>query len=43
MFAWAREEAAAAVLASMRAAFAAQGLAADEWIVDLNGPGAHLT
>lgn len=43
MFAWAREEAAAAVLASMRAAFAAQGLAVDEWIVDLNGPGAHLT
>jgi homoserine kinase len=43
MFAWAPEEAAAAVLASMRAAFSAQGLVVDEWIVDLNCPGAHFT
>ncbi|GAC1455067.1 MAG: homoserine kinase [Steroidobacteraceae bacterium] len=42
MFAWAREQAAAAVAAGMRAEFATQGLAADSWIVDLECAGAHL-
>jgi homoserine kinase len=42
MFAWAREGAAAAVLAGMRGEFAAQGLAVDDWIVDLQCAGAHL-
>jgi homoserine kinase len=43
MFAWAREEAAAAVLAGMRREFAASGLTVDDWIVELNCAGAHLT
>jgi homoserine kinase len=43
MFAWAREAAAAAVLAGMRGGFGAQGLAVDEWIVDLHCAGARLT
>ena len=43
MFAWAREEAAAAVMAGMRREFAAQELTVDHWIVELNCAGAHLT
>jgi homoserine kinase len=42
MFAWAGEEAAAAVLAGMRAQFAAQGLGVDDWIVDPHCAGARL-
>jgi homoserine kinase len=42
MFAWAGEEAADAVLAGMRAQFAAQGLAVDDWIVDPHCAGARL-
>jgi homoserine kinase len=43
MFAWAADEAAAAVLAGMRAQFATQGLAADGWVVELSCAGACLT
>jgi homoserine kinase len=43
MFAWAPQEVAAAVLAAMRAEFAAAGPATDGWIVNLHCAGAHLT
>jgi homoserine kinase len=43
MFAWANEQAAAAVAAGMRAEFQAAGLATDSWIVNLECAGAHLT
>ena len=42
MFAWASAERAAAVRAAMCAAFAAAGLAADDWIVEVQSAGAHL-
>jgi len=43
MFAWAATERAPAVRAAMRAAFAAAGLASDDWIVELqSAAGAHL-
>ena len=43
MFAWAPQGADERVLAAMRAEFATLGLAVDEWIVDLQCAGAHLT
>jgi homoserine kinase len=42
MFAWASAERAAAVRAAMCTAFAAAGLAADDWIVEVQSAGAHL-
>ena len=42
MFAWASVEAAAAVMAGMRAEFAVAGLDTDGWVVDLDCAGAHL-
>ncbi len=42
MFAWAQAEHAEGVLATMRAEFARQSIAIDEWIVDANSSGAHV-
>jgi homoserine kinase len=42
MFAWAGSQRAPAVREAMRAAFARTGLAADDWIVELQSAGAHL-
>jgi hypothetical protein len=42
MFAWAGTQRAPAVGEAMRAAFARTGLAADDWIVELQSAGAHL-
>jgi homoserine kinase len=42
MFAWARAENSAAVLAAMRREFERQSLATDGWVVELASPGARL-
>ena len=42
MFAWAPQEVAATVMQAMHTQFSRQGVAADEWLVDLNGAGARL-
>ena len=42
MFAWADAERAVAVRTAMCAAFAAVGLACDDWIVEVQSAGAHL-
>ena len=42
MFAWAPQEVAAAVMQAMHTQFSRQGVAADEWLVDLQCAGARL-
>lgn len=42
LFAWALEAQAPAVLAAMRAPFAAAGIALDEWVVDMRPQGARV-